>query len=94
MLFIDTEFLSFIITRNIFIKKMQKNIAFVGGAGVSILGMKRILDYMSVLSPGYNEQSKDLYFNQCFQVISKLGAGSFGEVRHGFSFIKIKKNGF
>ena len=55
--------------------------------------MKRILDFMSVLSPGYNEQSKDLYFNQCFQVISKLGAGSFGEVRYGFFLIKIQKLG-
>ncbi|XP_060589095.1 membrane-associated tyrosine- and threonine-specific cdc2-inhibitory kinase-like [Ruditapes philippinarum] len=34
----------------------------------------------SVLSPGYNQHSRDLYFNQCFQVISQLGAGSFGEV--------------
>ncbi|XP_041365931.1 membrane-associated tyrosine- and threonine-specific cdc2-inhibitory kinase-like isoform X2 [Gigantopelta aegis] len=34
----------------------------------------------SFLSKRYNEQSRDLYFNQCFEVISKLGAGSFGEV--------------
>ncbi|KAL4224976.1 Protein kinase [Mactra antiquata] len=34
----------------------------------------------SVLSPGYNQHSRDLYFNQCFEVISQLGVGSFGEV--------------
>ncbi|CAH3017848.1 unnamed protein product [Porites evermanni] len=33
-----------------------------------------------IKSPHYNEKSKDLYFEQCFDVISRLGAGSFGEV--------------
>lgn len=33
-----------------------------------------------IKSPHYNEKSKDLYFEQCFEVISRLGAGSFGEV--------------
>ncbi|XP_074617902.1 membrane-associated tyrosine- and threonine-specific cdc2-inhibitory kinase-like [Acropora palmata] len=31
-------------------------------------------------SPHYNEKSKDLYFEQCFEVTNRLGAGSFGEV--------------
>ncbi|XP_067655184.1 membrane-associated tyrosine- and threonine-specific cdc2-inhibitory kinase-like [Haliotis asinina] len=34
----------------------------------------------SFLSTKYNEHCRDLYFNQCFEIISKLGAGSFGEV--------------
>lgn len=34
----------------------------------------------SVLSPHYNQASKELYFDQCFHIESKLGAGSFGEV--------------
>lgn len=33
-----------------------------------------------IKSPHYNEKSRDLYFEQCFEVISRLGAGSFGEV--------------
>ncbi|KAL5006975.1 hypothetical protein ScPMuIL_015781 [Solemya velum] len=33
----------------------------------------------SLLGVGY-ENSKDLYFNQCFAKISRIGAGSFGEV--------------
>ncbi|XP_074660292.1 membrane-associated tyrosine- and threonine-specific cdc2-inhibitory kinase-like [Tubulanus polymorphus] len=28
----------------------------------------------------YNQQSEELYFDQCFEVHSKLGSGSFGEV--------------
>ncbi|KAK6191711.1 hypothetical protein SNE40_003325 [Patella caerulea] len=34
----------------------------------------------SFLSTRYNENNKDLYFEQCFIILSKLGAGSFGEV--------------
>ncbi|CAH1786957.1 unnamed protein product [Owenia fusiformis] len=34
----------------------------------------------SVLSPFYNEHNNELYFDQCFQIERKLGAGSFGEV--------------
>ncbi|XP_022238846.1 membrane-associated tyrosine- and threonine-specific cdc2-inhibitory kinase-like isoform X2 [Limulus polyphemus] len=33
-----------------------------------------------LLSKHYDESSQELYFDQCFQVESKLGAGSFGEV--------------
>ncbi|XP_064634588.1 membrane-associated tyrosine- and threonine-specific cdc2-inhibitory kinase-like [Lineus longissimus] len=33
-----------------------------------------------LLSPHYDEMSKDLYFDQCFQIECKLGVGSFGEV--------------
>ncbi|KAL9978966.1 hypothetical protein ACROYT_G016552 [Oculina patagonica] len=33
-----------------------------------------------IKSPHYNEKSRDLYFDQCFEVVSRLGAGSFGEV--------------
>lgn len=33
-----------------------------------------------IKSPHYNAKSRDLYFEQCFVVISRLGAGSFGEV--------------
>ncbi|KAK7500375.1 hypothetical protein BaRGS_00008282 [Batillaria attramentaria] len=32
------------------------------------------------LSPFYNASSRELYFDQCFEVIAKIGAGSFGEV--------------
>ncbi|XP_052798215.1 membrane-associated tyrosine- and threonine-specific cdc2-inhibitory kinase-like [Mya arenaria] len=34
----------------------------------------------SILSPGYNQHSRESYFSQCFQIISQLGVGSFGEV--------------
>jgi len=34
----------------------------------------------SLLSKHYDDKRQDLYFNQCFEVVSKLGAGSFGEV--------------
>lgn len=34
----------------------------------------------SFLSPVYNSNAKELYFEQCFEVIGKIGAGSFGEV--------------
>lgn len=34
----------------------------------------------SLLSPVYDPSSKELYFEQCFDVIAKIGAGSFGEV--------------
>nr|KAG5709176.1 hypothetical protein BaRGS_028632 [Batillaria attramentaria] len=34
----------------------------------------------SCLSPFYNASSRELYFDQCFEVIAKIGAGSFGEV--------------
>ncbi|ELU06630.1 hypothetical protein CAPTEDRAFT_74696, partial [Capitella teleta] len=34
----------------------------------------------STLSPCYNAGKKDLYFEQCFEIECKLGAGSFGEV--------------
>lgn len=43
----------------------------------------------SVLSDRYNQHSRDLYFNQCFQVISQLGVGSFGEVYK----VKSKEDG-
>ncbi|WAR02921.1 PMYT1-like protein, partial [Mya arenaria] len=33
-----------------------------------------------ILSPGYNQHSRESYFSQCFQIISQLGVGSFGEV--------------
>ncbi|XP_053384462.1 membrane-associated tyrosine- and threonine-specific cdc2-inhibitory kinase-like isoform X2 [Mercenaria mercenaria] len=51
----------------------------------------------SILSPGYNQHSRDLYFNQCFQVISQLGAGSFGEVykvksKEDSKFYAVKKS--
>nr|BAB69973.1 Myt1 [Patiria pectinifera] len=31
-------------------------------------------------SPHYNEKSTESFFNQCFEVVQKLGEGSFGEV--------------
>ncbi|GAB1608594.1 membrane-associated tyrosine- and threonine-specific cdc2-inhibitory kinase isoform X1 [Argonauta hians] len=34
----------------------------------------------SLLNPNYDEHNKELYFNQCFEVVSKIGVGSFGEV--------------
>ncbi|XP_052233835.1 membrane-associated tyrosine- and threonine-specific cdc2-inhibitory kinase-like isoform X2 [Dreissena polymorpha] len=34
----------------------------------------------SLLSPGYNQYSRESYFSQCFLIISQLGVGSFGEV--------------
>ncbi|XP_064602098.1 membrane-associated tyrosine- and threonine-specific cdc2-inhibitory kinase-like [Liolophura sinensis] len=33
----------------------------------------------SCLSTHYDENSKDLYFHQCFEIVSKIGAGSFGD---------------
>ncbi|EDO29631.1 predicted protein [Nematostella vectensis] len=48
-------------------------------------------------SPHYNERLGKLYFDQCFEVISKLGAGSFGEVfkvksKEDGKFYAIKKS--
>ncbi|XP_014779412.1 membrane-associated tyrosine- and threonine-specific cdc2-inhibitory kinase isoform X2 [Octopus bimaculoides] len=34
----------------------------------------------TLLNPNYDEHNKEPYFNQCFEVVSKIGAGSFGEV--------------
>lgn len=34
----------------------------------------------SLLSPHYNTAIKDLFFDQCFEIVCKLGVGSFGEV--------------
>lgn len=34
----------------------------------------------ALLSPHYNESNKELFFDQCFTIVSKLGVGSFGEV--------------
>lgn len=36
--------------------------------------------WAAFLENQYNSQSKHLYFEQGFKVISRLGAGSFGEV--------------
>ncbi|KAK2186669.1 hypothetical protein NP493_192g03061 [Ridgeia piscesae] len=33
-----------------------------------------------ILSPHYNTAIKDLFFDQCFEIVCKLGVGSFGEV--------------
>lgn len=43
----------------------------------------------SMNTPCYNELKKESYFSQCFEIICKLGAGSFGEVRfeHGITII-------
>ena len=35
---------------------------------------------LALLSAHYKEDSKQLYFDQCFEIDSKIGAGSFGEV--------------
>ena len=34
----------------------------------------------ALLSPHYNTAIKDLFFDQCFEIVCKLGVGSFGEV--------------
>ncbi|KAI0211312.1 Membrane-associated tyrosine- and threonine-specific cdc2-inhibitory kinase [Lamellibrachia satsuma] len=34
----------------------------------------------ALLSPHYNTGIKDLFFDQCFEIVCKLGVGSFGEV--------------
>ncbi|KXJ09045.1 Membrane-associated tyrosine- and threonine-specific cdc2-inhibitory kinase [Exaiptasia diaphana] len=41
-------------------------------------------------SPHYNSKSKELYFKQCFEVICKLGTGSFGEVYK----VRSKEDGY
>ncbi|XP_031565715.1 membrane-associated tyrosine- and threonine-specific cdc2-inhibitory kinase-like [Actinia tenebrosa] len=38
------------------------------------------LESPELVSPHYDAKSKELYFKQCFEVISRLGEGSFGEV--------------
>ncbi|XP_033628353.1 membrane-associated tyrosine- and threonine-specific cdc2-inhibitory kinase-like [Asterias rubens] len=42
-----------------------------------------------LLSPHYNEKSRDSFFDQCFTVVQKLGEGSFGEVYK----VKCKESG-
>lgn len=42
--------------------------------------LKIFLDPFLALSSKYDSSSDKLYFHQCFEVISELGSGSFGEV--------------
>ncbi|UYV77118.1 PKMYT1 [Cordylochernes scorpioides] len=43
-------------------------------------------------SPHYNENSPEPYFDQVFQIVCKLGAGSFGDVRMYWFDVKLLKN--
>lgn len=44
------------------------------------VSFRRVQNQICLMNPNYDASNKELYFNQCFEVVSKIGAGSFGEV--------------
>ncbi|CAE1316645.1 PKMYT [Acanthosepion pharaonis] len=44
------------------------------------VSFRRVQNQICLMNPNYDASNKELYFNQCFEVVSKIGAGSFGEI--------------